>query len=423
MCWSHGWSSVSEMLYFHGGANRVINTTVSEFIAENYQAAAFANGYGTEGWQNGNGISQEEAAIETAKRLSYINPSTKNVFYWKVDDDVQVIECSNAYATYAKHPEWKLNSLKGNNSGVHYFDTRQEEFRDFWIDHLVSLAKQVDEETRKPVLDGFFLDGLNCDELCFLPNVSHAVSMEIWNSSVQMIHDFQAELDALGYDQLAIVNSLDSADKVATHAEIASSSMVDHFGIIQFLDEETGDWLLEPMRELLFDVIRSPLNVNRTLLIKAWPGPIIHQKDIWPDNSQPKTTKGMQIAAKSLLNTALALFLLVAEETSWLSYSWFWHLGDYAPFGEDHTCPDEFYPELKCPLGQPLGPPKEVSLNNKGGYRYSREYEHATVFVDLNDKDWTFVSWHSDSPDCPTMPILHTSQSLALSSFEKKTYS
>jgi hypothetical protein len=54
-------------------------------------------------------------------------------------------------------------------------------------------------------------------------------------------------------------------------------------------------------------------------------------------------------------NTALALFLLVAEDNVWWGYSWFWGVGDYIPVGPDHSCPDAFFPQLACPLGKPKG--------------------------------------------------------------------
>ena len=44
--------------------------------------------------------------------------------------------------------------------------------------------------------------------------------------------------------------------------------------------------------------------------------------------------------------------------------------------------PDDFYPQAKCALGSPKGPPTRKA----GTWTYTREYEHASVFVDLANR-------------------------------------
>jgi hypothetical protein len=44
--------------------------------------------------------------------------------------------------------------------------------------------------------------------------------------------------------------------------------------------------------------------------------------------------------------------------------------------------PDDFFPEAKCQLGEPQGPPTRKT----GTWTYTREYEHASVFVDLTNR-------------------------------------
>merc|ERR1712008_152385 len=111
-------------------------------------------------------------------------------------------------------------------------------------------------------------------------------------------------------------------------------------------------------------------------------------------------------------NAALALFLLVAEDTTWFSYSWFWRASDYVPYGSDHTCPDDFYPTFQCPLGEPLGPPSDAE--GGGAYEYRREYEHVSVYVDLKDRNATRVVWKSGDPkNCPGAPSKTKRQNVA----------
>ena len=80
-------------------------------------------------------------------------------------------------------------------------------------------------------------------------------------------------------------------------------------------------------------------------------------------------------------NSELALFLLVAEDHMWWIYSWFWGFDSFIPGPLDSDVPSDFFPETKCALGAPKGPP----IRNPGSWTYTRLYEHASVFVDSNN--------------------------------------
>ena len=117
---------------------------------------------------------------------------------------------------------------------------------------------------------------------------------------------------------------------------------------IQFVDRTTGQWITETkagnpttMQDLLFKVIRNPLNANRTMCIKGWVGPTVQQNGKWPNNTvfpggtgtggtsgAPTTPAGKRAAAALWFNQALATFLLVADDNTWFSYSWFWGIGE-----------------------------------------------------------------------------------------------
>ena len=56
------------------------------------------------------------------------------------------------------------------------------------------------------------------------------------------------------------------------------------------------------------------------------------------------------------------------------------------------TVPDKFFPELKCPLGKPLGPPQLVPGTD---WAYSRRFEYASVDADLSNHKATKVTWHN----------------------------
>jgi len=388
----------------HGGNSSIISDEATFFTANHYPIVAFSNCYGVK-----SGVYQEDAAMTTARKLRETNPDVKNVFYWKVDIDTQVKHCSNAQSVWNQHPEWVLANVTKKDRG--YYDLTNPAVRTFWKGHLLSLAYEMDKKNKKPLFDAFYMDGFSdgdAHQISIDPETQHEWGV----GNRQMVTEMQIELNNLGFNQLLVINGLDALQNVPIHAAASPVSMVDHFAILQFLNRKTGDWLQEPMKTLLFDTIRSPMNENRTLLIKAWPGPIVKQKDIWPGKSQPKTPEDMRKAAQDYLNAALALFLLVAEDTMWFSYSWFWGASDYVPFGKDHTCPDEFYPTFECPLGPPRGPPRPA--DNASKYVYVREYKHASVYVDLNNRTACGVTWHKGDPKhCPGAPPLKTQKDRA----------
>jgi len=81
--------------------------------------------------------------------------------------------------------------------------------------------------------------------------------------------------------------------------------------------------------------------------------------------------------AQEYINFPLAGFLVGAGPNCYFQYTWGWS-PDYGTF--------DWYPEFD----KPLGPPKGEAVRN--GYVYTREFEHASVFVDLEKKigkiDW-----------------------------------
>ena len=81
----------------------------------------------------------------------------------------------------------------------------------------------------------------------------------------------------------------------------------------------------------------------------------------------------------------LAAFLSVAQSNTWFTQAvWYADNQGFVPCPkEPGTCamPNDFYASyLKKPLGKPKGARVLV-----GSYKWTREFEHATVTVDLNN--------------------------------------
>ena len=93
---------------------------------------------------------------------------------------------------------------------------------------------------------------------------------------------------------------------------------------------------------------------------------------------------GWKKALAKYLPFNLAAFLSVATPTTWFTQA-VWYADDqgfYTCPDAPTTCaaPEDFYADyLQKPLGKPLGARKAA-----GPYKWTREFEHASVTLDLN---------------------------------------
>jgi hypothetical protein len=377
------------MIFAHGGNRTLLTSDEFSFLAKNYPWVTFADCYGIN-----DGVFSEDATLAAARAIKAVNPAAKVNFYWKSDMAEQLVDsCSNANATWAKHPEWHLigddkKPIMAGHSPV--FDTTVASFRTFWAQHLVTLAGTLGADGT-PLLSGFFIDGCQQRNTTIWKNLNPTRTAALVAASTQMVKEAQAAVTALGHNQVLIWNALDDDLQLANHVAAAGGSMGDHFGALQFINPKTGDWVPDTLQYLMMNITRSPLNADRLIQVKGWAGPLIHPKT-WVNESQPKTSQGLQLAMAAELNVTLASFLLIAEDQSWLGYSWFWDMGDYIPYGKNHTCPDDFYPAFSCPLGAPAGPPVNV-----GGYVWERRFASALVHVELDHRTASGVIWDN----CP----------------------
>jgi hypothetical protein len=109
----------------------------------------------------------------------------------------------------------------------------------------------------------------------------------------------------------------------------------------------------------------------------------------------PTSTSAAQKVSAALLHEALAPYLITATSKTWFSYAWFYGVQTgWAPCPDNPgacVAPDEWYPDLKKPIGKPLG------LAEKVGSTYTRRFEHATAFIDVLDRRKSKVTWASDT--------------------------
>lgn len=179
---------------------------------------------------------------------------------------------------------------------------------------------------------------------------------------------------------------------------------VEHFGAFEMTDASNCS-LIPAMMEDMMSRIASVAALNKTVLVKGWPGPVTLPIDplgpTWPAScGETAGTTHIERGAQALrwFTASYSIFLLVVDSTVYWSYSWWYDLHDgYFPpstaaDANTTSAPLGWYPDLAKPLGSPRGP--AVRLPGGSGWIYNRLFEHANVTVDLaNYRDTATIQW------------------------------
>jgi len=401
--YKHKWDTVGDLMGMHGQGGSALPAAI-DFAADHYGMIT------TGGPCNaGANITIEDASLAVARKLKAANPATLVGMYWRTDFIGEIASCSDFTAElkatgeslYLRDDHGDLVLEHGHsvmwdysNPGVSIFARA-----------LVSVVNHT-LGNGEPVLDYLFLDGPDFQPL---PNISAARNARLRADKMAFFAGLQSQFDALpGGPRGAILNGVDDLETAHKFNPTgASGVMVDHWTILQFLitgeptnvdkcnvkpPDVCGDFNLTAM-DTLFSLVRSPVLSNMTLQVKGWVGPTISQPGHWPPQLHtPAPGAERRQAMGERFNSELALFLLVAEDHMWWMYSWFWSFDSFVPGQPDSDVPADFFPQAKCALGAPKGSPARKA----GTWTYTREYEHASVFVDLTNRTACRVDFTGD---------------------------
>lgn len=188
--------------------------------------------------------------------------------------------------------------------------------------------------------------------------------------------------------------------------------------------QSNGQWNASTMNISISAIVQSSTELGATVLVRGYPGPcstpfisvnascigsdmcpktgpkagiktitVPTWPEAWPEVT-PTTVEGLQSAAARLIDQALAPYLIVTGPSVWWSYAYFYgsDTGFYECKANPKSClaPAGWYPALRAKLGKPLGPAKNT------GWKWSREFEFATVSIDLEDRTASRVSFHNE---------------------------
>lgn len=400
----HKWDTVADAMGMHGkvqfGKGEYPSDESLAFVANNYAMATTGGGCG----KSLKG-SLEDTNLNMVAQIKAHNPDILTGMYWRTDMAIEIADCTNGTAEWNAHPEWHLKDDKGQDvlkNGNIMLDYSNKQVYAFFQNLLLNVLKSK-LPSGKPVMNYLYLDGPGGNPEAFAPGIGPKRSEQLLGAKFAFMSDLQMHANALGQGQNVILNGVDTADTAQSFATTGVAGvMIDHWSILQFVQRgkaaqeagTEGKFNVTLMDEL-FKTVRSQALSNMTLHIKGWVGPIVKQRDHYPSNiPSPKTPADFQRVAGERFNSELALFLLVAEDTMYWMYSWFWGFDDYVPNQPDSSVPTDFFPQAKCALGAPRGPPARAP----GTFTYTREYEHASVFVDLQNRTASRV----DFKNCPS---------------------
>jgi hypothetical protein len=140
--------------------------------------------------------------------------------------------------------------------------------------------------------------------------------------------------------------------------------MIEHFG---YFNSKTKESMLQDIQEM-----EKAGKSGKIVVFKTWP------ENAWVNKGfMAKSDKEKAEISKEHLTFALASFLAGAQKHSYIIYNWGYRLSMGSLL---------WYPEFDKPLGKPLN---EMQVNE---WILTRDYEHARVWVDLENKKAT-IDW------------------------------
>ncbi len=365
------WDTVP--MFHHAGS---WDTSYSEeqlkFIAEkNFSIVVFEKMHGLEELKYPGEL--ENAIFKDARKLKKLNPDTKCIFYLNAFVDNVFTEWRTEYG---KSPEWLLRDENGDpifkirgDNYIQQFDITKPGMKEWWIYSAKSALAH-------PAIDGIFIDAL-VQVVRFPEEKIKKWGRDKYEEMVKATYEVLKETkENLPEDAIIINNGLFSnlpglKDGGIGWLEIVNGAMVEHFGAFGTRDKDGNIKPEDMAREI--ELIQKAAEMGKIVIVKGWPGNL---NFIYPQYKSWSKEKKIEHSKKHL-EFSLAAFLVAAEKYCYFGYSWGW---------DDRQGWFQWYPEFDKPLGKPKGKAK------RNGYVYTREFEHASVRVDLENEtaeiDW-----------------------------------
>jgi hypothetical protein len=301
----------------------------------------------------------ELGAKHEIARFKALNPATKGLFYFNSAYAYPMTTYSRVFRYGQVSDKYKSFLLNDPETGelahrgnTYFFDVLNPEFRSWW-------AETVGKGVRESGADGLFVDQ------------THGFS---WLRPTRKKEVAKAQADmmrmakqAIGKDKILLLNN--GADIPALF-EIGDAFMFEHYNPALLSKEAIlKDW--EQMKKISqagkIAVWRMGVEVEGPGLSKI-------------AGKRSAVDAASEELSKKRIGYYLAAFLMGAQPNCYFQYGWGWKLQSGPLVG---------YPEFKKPLGKPLG---DFARTDPGGWIFKREFEHASVWLDLDAREGK-VEW------------------------------
>ena len=182
--------------------------------------------------------------------------------------------------------------------------------------------------------------------------------------------------------------------------------MNEHTAVFECVNRSNASFKVDTVvRDLDAIVAAAALdNGSKSVYMQTWPGMYVStgfmDGTVFPPvanggEKSPTNNAEWREALRSHFEFAHALYLSVAQPNIWWMYGGYWYAtntGYIACPENPDSCPTppERYPALDKPLGPPKGERRLVAP-----YVWTREFEHASIRLDLNQPNASKVTFNT----------------------------
>ena len=298
-------------------------------------------------------------------RFKAIDPNLKCLFYFNSAFAYTFVTYSKVFGFGKVDDKFKSFLITDPATGElahrghqYLFDVLNPEFRKWWADTAGRCVRESGA------------DGLFVDQMHGFAYLRPQKRTEVAKAQAELMRMAKT---AIGPDRILLLNN--AADIPELFA-IGDAFMLEHYDP-KLLSKEAmlKDWAL----------LKKISEANK---IAVWRiGVEIEDRTAEGGASKPRLSDAVYDArARKQLPFYLAAFLIGAQPYSYFQYGWGWEL---------KTGPLAGFPEFKRPLGKPLG---DFTRPDPNGWIFRREFEHASVWLDLNAREGK-IEWKSAAID------------------------
>lgn len=368
------WSWDRVPVYLHFGSHKKLTDKQVDTAARLSNFICLEKAHG---WRTDRDHPERIMALD-AKRLKQANPDAKVLMYWNTLIAWPFTSFNQKFAE--THPEnWTLRDRSSGKpllkstlgeTPVYQYNLLNPELRKWWASTAV-------EAVEKLGFDGLYMDAISQSRRpALLKNGwGRDKGNELDQAAIDMMKQVRAEM---GRDRLLVFNGFRTRGGVADKETqggrkflpFADGAKIEHFDQLASATKE--DILLN------WQMAAKAADEGKIVLYKAWPD---HGANFTNEGFMKQSSAELEAFARKKIAFPLACFLIGAQRHAYFCYGWGYNAAD----GQLVE-----YPEYR----RRLGPPKGSASRVEQSWVFTREFEHASVKVDLEKREAN-ITWKS----------------------------